>query len=436
MTANLTLEAEVDQFLSKSSSSISSLSKLNVGNDEDNPPKLPQLKPKSLKYGKESINNNYKIYLLLELVTRRAWNDVIKLSDELLFGKSSIYQPICTNLMNGLSTGSKKDGNDDTSRTTTSEEKIDGLSKAEIQQNVVEIIQWRIRSMFHLRRFNDLKLCIEDMNLSCAKYCNDELPSWIPMSLILQSMECLALLNGIHKKNKQMQRKKGDGVDLDEKEEEKDNDDVLDEFYHLRTKITDPITSKNDKKDTNWRHLLQLDIVLSNVLIKNEEWRLALVTLEQVIGYSEELATSWAKKLLQSRRRVSGGSSVLLRNTAQLVTKAIIIEMLSRQGRVLLQSGALPAAATIFERAHNENQEILSVGIIEKISGDESDVSGISLKDNNVILDQKIIQNIPTQIMINEGEIKYSPSFKKFLHLFFQHSLFLYRATSFCSYGL
>lgn len=419
MTANLTLEAEVDQFLSTSSSSIPSLSKINVGTDGDNPPKLPQLKPKPLKYGKESINNNYKLYLLLELVTRRAWNDVIKLSDELLFGKTSIYQPICTDLMNSISTGRKKDGNDDSSG-TTSEEKIDGLTKAEIQQNVVEIIQWRIRSMFHLRRFNDLKQCIEDMNLTCAKYCNDELPSWIPMSLILQSMECLALLNGIYKKNKQMQRKKGDGIDLDEKEDEKDDDDVLDEFYHLRTNIADRILSKDDKKqDSKWLHLLQLDIVLSNVLIKNEEWRLALVTLEQVIGYSEELATSWAKKLLQSRRSVSGGSSVLIRNTAQLITKAIVIEMLSRQGRVLLQSGALPAAATIFERAHDENQEILSVGMIDKISGVDSNVTDISSKDSDIILKQKIIQNIPTQIMINEGEIKNYLSFKKILHPLF-----------------
>lgn len=264
--------------------------------------------------------------------------------------------------------------------------------------------------MFHLRRYNDLKLCIQSMNLTCAKYSNDELPSWIPLSLILQSMECLALLSGMNKKNKQKQRiKVSDSKDADgeEKIDEKGGDDILDEFYLLRTKVSDLYAvgekQRNDiggKKDSLWLHLLQVDIILSNILTKNEEWRLALVTLEQIIGYAEQLAAVWAKKLLNDRRDMSGGTTGLLRNATQLMTKAILIEMFSRQGRILLQSGALPAAATIFERAHDENQEILSTGVMEKISGTEANMSG----DGDIVLKQKIVQNIPTQIMINEGE--------------------------------
>ena len=35
------------------------------------------------------------------------------------------------------------------------------------------------------------------------------------------------------------------------------------------------------------------------------------------------------------------------------MTKAVKIELYSRQGKILLQAGALPAAATVFERAHD-----------------------------------------------------------------------------------
>ncbi len=409
MTDNFaSLEAEVDQFLSTSSSTLPSFSKLNssISNDQDNPPKLPQLKPKPLKYGKESINNNYKIFLLMELVTRRAWNDVIKVSDDLLFGATSMYQPYCTRLMN-ISTVEtmKNDG-----VVASSHEALQ--KEAEIQQNVVEIIQWRIRSMFHLRRYNDLKLCIENMKLTCTNYCNGEVPSWIPLSLVVQSMECLALLSGIDKKNKNKQRKKGedskslDGEDV--MEEEKDSDDILDEFYRLRAKISDQYASstiEDEKKGNLWCDLLQLDLALSNVLTKNAEWRLALVTLEQIIGYSEQLAISWTKKILSSNHRsISGRSSVLFKNATQLMSKVILIEMFSRQGRILLQSGALPAAATIFERAHDENQEILGAGLLAKVSSQDSPSLSDVSKEDNFIVRQKIVQNIPTQIMINEGK--------------------------------
>mmetsp|Transcript_10281 Transcript_10281/g.15460 ORF Transcript_10281/g.15460 Transcript_10281/m.15460 type:complete len:117 (-) Transcript_10281:506-856(-) len=49
------------------------------------------------------------------------------------------------------------------------------------KQNLVIILQWRIRSMYHLCRFNDAKVFIERMNLTSSTFCNGQVPKWIPL---------------------------------------------------------------------------------------------------------------------------------------------------------------------------------------------------------------------------------------------------------------
>jgi tetratricopeptide (TPR) repeat protein len=395
-------DAEVDLFLSSQlpiPSSVTSTSTSNsTTNNEENPPKLPQLKPKPLRYTKNDTSNSNRINLLLELVSRRAWNDVIKLSDDLLFSSTSIYQSYCSQLMNMNDTTSGIGIETGTNMSVEDKEKT---------QNLIQVLQWRMRSMFHLRRHNDLKLYIEKMNLTYSKYRNGELPSWVPLSLLLQSMECIALSTSGTKQSND----KSNGNSNEGEGKEKDDDEILDEFYMLRKGLVEEkiinighnVDNNEENDGRKWKLLLQLDIILSNILTRNKEWRLALVTLEEIIGYSEEVATYWA----ETASIRTGGSSVLLRNTIHIVSKSILIEMYSRQGRVLLQAGALPAAATVFERAHDENQALESSGIIEKVvqKGLSPDNTGTG---GNIVARQKIVKNIPTQILINEGLLHFA----------------------------
>ncbi len=324
----------------------------------------------------------------------------------------------------------------DVDKADGSENENENESETEKKQNLVIILQWRIRSMFHLCRFNDAKLFIERMNLTCTKFCNGQVPTWIPLSLILQSMECVTFYyqkkakaeNNIN--NNSNSNSNNSVEEGEEKEECKGIDEILDEFYNLRRRIFVAVQNSNENdggnlifndndndngndngnRETTWKNLLQLDIILSNILTRNQEWRLALLTLENIIGYAEDVAAFVARKTFILGK--SGSSSVSIRNATHIMNKSILIEMFSRQGRVLLQAGALPAAATVFERAHDEFQELESSGILEKVarkgSSSTSSTSTNTRVGNDWLSEQKIVKNIPTQILLNEGLLHFA----------------------------
>ena len=355
---------------------------------------LPLLNPKPLKY----INDNdNKVYLLLELVSRRAWNDVVQLSDELLFNKDSIYQPFCSYLINY-----KKNDND----SSLTDDSIVGKKEESLQKDVIHILQWRIRSMLHLHRFHDMKKCIEKMNLTYTKYCNNDIPSWVPLKIILHAMECMVSYNAYeHERNKQT-------INKSEEEEAmttvKSDDETLDEFYTLRNKVLHQ--DDTNKRTDKWIDVLEIDIIMSNILTQKSQWRLALVTLDGIIGYSNDVASCLAKKICSDQDSTGVIQSGLLQNTTFIIRKAISIETYSRQGRILLQAGALPAAATIFERAHDEYQELEQSNIVAKVIGiDDDSFKLVNLPTKGHILcGQNISMNIPTQILINEGLLHFA----------------------------
>lgn len=456
------MEAEVDNFLSSLHIDTNNDGKNDTSDDKDgtidNPPKLPRvplLHPKPLKYmsNKNNRNNDTKIDLLLELVSRRAWTDIIKLSDELLFSNESLYQSLSSELMNidSEKNGNSDNGDDSQQQLGPQTPTPTPTTITKTQRDFIQIIQWRIRSFLHLRKLNDLEYCIEKMNLTCFNYWDNKLPPWIPVRLILQSMECMIYCNKYRKetsnennnKSNTKQKKKGDSTTAttnnntqdgdddndDDEKKDKSDDEILDEFYTLREKLVDGNNTTNaiinNQRGTTWNDVMELDIILSNILIQNSEWRLTLVTLEEIIAYSDNAASCWAKKLFILHQSAgtgvaSGSTSVLLRNTSLIIQKAILIEMYSRQGRVLLQAGALPAAATIFERAHDVYQELEGSGIIPKVIGttekepDERTSSSSSFsvaqipRDGHILAGQMIIMNIPTQILINEGLLHFA----------------------------
>jgi len=303
----------------------------------DEPGQLPLLKPARLPTSLTGIKQ------LQHLVQHRAWLDVTKLSLELLTAAASPYERYYSQLVNGsesdIQSISIKEGTSTCS---------DNGGMSPVIEDTIQIIHWRLRALIFLRRYNDLK--IEVIRLRLLPSHAETLPSWVPLRLILEGVESTLYAIG------------------SDDQEQEDFDAILDGVYKLREKI--------DAKDS----LFKLDSVLVNILVRKAEWRLALGTLDNMLGYAEEAIKDWLKS----------------DDDEDALIKAVSIELYSRQGKILLQAGCLPAAATVFERAHNVYQTM----------SPETDTNDAipPLRGNDLIL----VKNVPTQIVLNEGLLHFA----------------------------
>jgi len=292
---------------------------------------LPLLKPTPLPTVLTGIKQ------LQYLAQRRAWSDVTHLSLQLLTAAASPYERYYSQLVNG---------ND--AEIHVNNDAVEGIDASSVIEETIQIIHWRLRALIFLRRFNDLKM--EVIRLRLLPSHAGTLPSWVPLRLILEGIESTVYAIGL------------------ENDEQEDYDAILDSIYKLREKI--------DEKDA----LFKLDSVLVNILVRRTEWRLALGTLDNMLGYVEEAVQAWLK---------SG-------EDGDALIKAVMVELYSRQGKILLQAGCLPAAATVFERAHNAYQTMSPEM--------ETEDTVASLRGNDLIL----VKNVPTQILLNEGLLHFA----------------------------
>lgn len=304
----------------------------------DEPGALPIFRPPPLPTSLSGIG------LLKELVGRRTWSDVITISHELLTSDSSPFAVYYSQLIQGRS-----DQDDDISDDMTKEDVL----------NTIQIIIWRLRAFKYVRRYNDLKMEIVRLRLLPSHI--ETLPSWVPSLLILEGLESSTYNTG------------------------EDSENVMDSICKMRC-----VLLKNEERKDE---LLKLDIVMSNMLIRKEEWRLALATLDDLLVYVEDAVKAWMKKMEMYHLETNP-------EVVDLVTCAFKVEIYSRQGRILLQVGALPEAATVFERAHHTHQ----------IMRDENDdLSGAhDSTKNSDYRTLAIVRNIPTQILLNEGLLHFA----------------------------
>ncbi len=401
-------DAEVDSFLSGPS-------QRTVHNEESGPGQLPLLKPPPLPSSLSGIQQ------LEELARRRAWSDVIRISTELLSGALSPYQKYYSQLIrtNTNNSDSAAGGENNNENVNENEEEI------RIQKETVKIIHWRIRSFMYLRRYSELKREVTRMRLHQHSNANmDKLPKWVPLSLILEGIESLEFYSAQSKSSagtsvtaassssatpSSVTDDDTAGAGTEDDDYEDDLDDILDTLYTIRTNIqaainestssqsgssetTSSARARSSSRTYDWHALLKLDLVLSNVLTRREEWRLALKSLDDIFLYVEHAVKSWVAK--NGNMHTSSSSSSSEKEVEWLI-KAVKVEIYSRQGKILLQVGALPAAATIFERAHDEYQDM---GM-----GDYSIV-----RKSTSISSETFVKNVPTQILLNEGLLHFA----------------------------
>lgn len=314
-----------------------------LGTDE--PGALPILRPPPLPTSLSGID------LLEQLVRRRTWSEVIHLSQELLTMESSPYSFYYSQLVQGRSEDTDSDALEFKTKDTL--------------KNTVQIIVWRLRAFRHLRRYSDLNMEVIKLRLIPSHI--QTLPSWVPSVLILEGLESSTYNTGEYP------------------------EDVIDSICRMRCDLL-----KNEERIDE---LFKLDIVMSNILIRKEEWRLALARLDNMLLYVKDAVKVWMKHMEKTHIE-STVNEWTRKDVVDLVTCAFKVEIYSREGRLLLQAGCLPEAATIFERAHNIHQTM---------KDENDDLSGghDSTKDSNYIK-LGIAQNIPIQILMNEGLLHFA----------------------------
>lgn len=135
------------------------------------------------------------------------------------------------------------------------------------------------------------------------------------------------------------------------------------------------------KEDSLW--LVGVDNTLANVFLRKSQWRLTLASLDRIL----ELVPSATKQYLTMKYE----DTFFPIGLEPALTAAFKCEILSRQGRILLQIGALQQVAKCFERAKDVWNSIASTIVEEWYSF-------------------RILRLIPVQMEINEGLFYFAKS--------------------------
>lgn len=162
------------------------------------------------------------------------------------------------------------------------------------QQELVEIAMLHIHALLKLKRYSEFKEEVQSWSFL------DDSPGWVPLRLRI------AVASG-----------------LEESQEDGDSQKSIDALWKLRSNVAD-----EDRKSTIW-----MDQILCNVYCRKKQWRMALICLQNVLDILPEACKDAAPDF------------------QPLLGATYKCEVLSRQGRILLQAGATTQASIIFQQA-------------------------------------------------------------------------------------
>ena len=142
---------------------------------------------------------------------------------------------------------------------------------------------------------------------------------------------------------------------------------------------------------------------LSNLYFLQQEYRMALETLDQILNLLDEFVISNLSSCEYVYTSLKGIQSIEIKDMFfSSFLSSSRIEILSRQGRIFLQMGAITEALHVFEVAQNFIPEVLIT--LNTASKDDS--------MKYVLNSLQIINAAPMQLLLNEGLLLFSQ--KKF----------------------
>eukprot|EP00545_Synedropsis_sp_CCMP1620_P000585 CAMPEP_0119003982 /NCGR_PEP_ID=MMETSP1176-20130426/879_1 /TAXON_ID=265551 /ORGANISM="Synedropsis recta cf, Strain CCMP1620" /LENGTH=535 /DNA_ID=CAMNT_0006955633 /DNA_START=13 /DNA_END=1620 /DNA_ORIENTATION=+ len=160
-----------------------------------------------------------------------------------------------------------------------------------LQQETVEILTLECHAWLKLRRYVDLGREVERWAFCRINDITAVHPKWVPWSLQILAVESLQYTDAAS-----VQR-------------------CIDELYALRDLV--------QEEDT--KYVLTIDSALSNIFLRQKDWRMALESLDHML---EVMLQVYDGDMLHGHK----------------------VEVWSRQGRILLQVGAILQAGQVFEK--------------------------------------------------------------------------------------
>lgn len=162
----------------------------------------------------------------------------------------------------------------------------------------------------------------------------------------------------------------------------------VDILCHLREQI--PST------ECGW--LASVDNALTNIYIRRGEWRLAIGSLDRVFDLIQDATQAEVQSLLTSSNDIEPDPENTKMITSILM-KAYMCEILSRQGRIFLQAGAVFEAGELFEDAKTIWSEVES-----------SSSSSILLPKELSYHNESLKVATPSLLEVNEGLFYFAKS--------------------------
>ena len=292
---------------------------------------------------------------LRRLVRRRAWRDAAALARGLLSASGGPHAPLYEALLQG---GGRQG--------------LTGALALEThQRELVLILRWYLRAMVKLGSYRELVLEVE--RWSFCHHNDNTAPDWIPWSLHIEAASTLQYVP-------EAQDSGGGGggtAALDAAAQA--HRSCLDALWAIRADIP-----ANDRPVD----ALRVENALANAFVARREWRMALACHQRMLELLPAACRGEAAGLLRRRRgeRLSADAAVVER----VLRGACRAELLSRQGRVLLQAGASEAAEEILERA----------GAAWTAELDDS--------SKDVLSDHPAVRHVPSLLSANEGLLEFS----------------------------
>lgn len=311
------------------------------------------LKPNPLPRGQTEISR------LKTLVDRRAWSDVLKYCSTLLMtnkdsnsttnastkSKSRQYSKVYNSLLVITEDEINEYNTDDDNEITHS-----------IRQETLEIMILRCNAMLKLRRYADLSKEVNQWN-----FLNAQSPHWIPFSLDI--LACQSYEYNPEKKEK-----------------------TTDILCQLRERIP----------STEYGWLASVDNALTNIFIRRGNYRLAIGSLDRVFDLIPEATKTEVESAFAKSNDPTDPENV--RMIIDILTKIRMCEICSRQGRIMLQAGAVIEAGVVFEDAKIIWSEV------------ESIVPSLFLPQELCHHNESIRMIIPSLLKVNEGLLNFANS--------------------------
>jgi tetratricopeptide (TPR) repeat protein len=304
---------------------------------------------------------------LLQLHSRRAYSDAANLSQQLLHGPSSHYAPVMKSLLLHNSSNHK----DQTVLTLESQ-----------QQQVVQILMMHMQALLKTKQYSQLKHELDTWTFVYhhhhkshqqqlpPKSNSSPSPLWVPWAVHIAVAASLQYTNLVSA-----------STDDDNSQE----NEPTSTLWALHKHIVIP--------PDDFKSLMYLEQTLCNIFCRNKEWKMALVCLERI------LETILAKFDTTTTTNNNNNNNNQAMAKMTMMQTALTCDVLSRQGRILLQTGATQQAATLFQRAADLWKEGTT-----KTTTTTSTTTTVAA-DSDLPFDTA---TIPCQLLVNDGLIAFA----------------------------